>query len=187
LPPLHAQLRLPLFPTYISLDVPESVATFVVNARRALDPDFADLPAEIALAGSSGLGVLTADVQHDAAIAALDRLGRSFFPITTRFVRSGWFGNLQVYAVEVEPVAPLLALHTALSSAGLRFDADVPREYQPHCTLRWTQEWMTPRQQRSWNHLVIPHTDFVLKALTLYQLRPESGNAQTLHRVTLGG
>ena len=174
-------------PTYISLDVPEPMAARVVALRRVLDPDFVHLPIEIALAGSSGIGVLSQHENIQHVRKAVDTVARAHFPITTRFLRAAWLNELRVYALEVEAVSPLVGLHDSLRRSGLSFEDAVPPAFQPHCTLRWTPQWMTPEQQKTWEAILAPQGDFILRDLVLYRLRPNSGNAEPIHRASLGG
>ena len=105
-------------PTYISLDVPEPMAACVADMRGRFDPEFAHLPVEIAVTGSSGVGVLARHTKIDEAIAAIQRVAQTFFPITTNFARAAWLEDLCVYGLEVEAVSPLVGLHTALRHSG---------------------------------------------------------------------
>ena len=170
---------------YISLDVPQPLAASVAAMRRLVDPDFAHLPVEIALAGSSGIGVIASD-NMSAIIAAVERISRSFFPVTTRFIRCAWLSDLRVYALEVEPVTPLLALHEAVRASGLSFAVGVPPTFHPHCAIRWTPDWLTRTQEAAWSKLRAPQQEFVLNDLAIYALAPGSGNAQVIQRVSLG-
>lgn len=171
---------------YISLDVPEPMAAVITSMRRILEPGYAHLPVEIALAGSSGIGTPSGDVEIKSLVTIVERIARSFFPVTTRFVRSAWLGELGVHALEVDPVDPLLALHDAVRTSGITFHNDVPAAFHPHCTLRWKAEWMTPEQDRAWSRLVAPAQDFVLRDLAIYGLRPGDANAHLHHRTALG-
>jgi hypothetical protein len=119
-------------------------------------------------------------------VNVIERIARSHFPVTTRFVRAAWLSSLRVYALEVEAVAPLLSLHEALSNSGLAFRADVPATFLPHCTLRWTPQWMDRVQDKAWNALLAPAGDFVLRDLVAYELQPDSENARAIHRAALG-
>jgi hypothetical protein len=174
-------------PSYISLDVPEPMAALIASWRAAFDPDFAHLPVEIALAGSSGLGVLSRQNDARDVVKVIERLATASFPIVTRFTASTWLDDLKVYALEVESVVPLLHLHEALARSGLAFEPGVPPVFHPHCALRWTQQWMNETQMRQWSRVSPPRDEFTLRDLVLYQLSPGAGNAVPLLRTTLGG
>ena len=58
-------------PTYLVLELPSAVAADVIALRARFDGKMACLPAEITIAGSSGVGVLEENQEAEAAFNAM--------------------------------------------------------------------------------------------------------------------
>lgn len=173
-------------PTYLSLDVPEPMAERVRAMRRRFDPDFADLPVEIALTGSSGVGVIDPKERLERVMAVAAAIAASAEPITTHFSRAAWAGDLNVHALLVDAVPPLTALHDRLAACGIRFAQDCPDAFMPHCALRWSMRWMDRGQRSDWEALIAPHEPFVLRSLVMHRLRPGAHAVEAIARWALG-
>ena len=78
-------------PTYVVLDVPAPVSEHVNALRRRYDRKTARLPAEITIAGSSGIGVLSPFQQPEPVFGALERVARDGLPFTTSFIQMSKF------------------------------------------------------------------------------------------------
>jgi hypothetical protein len=90
-------------PTFVVAELPESIAAWVRDMRARFEPAIAYMPAEITLAGSSGVGPITpgqtiASVQHALSTALADRL-----PFEARVVGIGSFPGTGVFFAAPDP------------------------------------------------------------------------------------
>ena len=73
-------------PTYIVLDLPDAVSREIQQIRKDLDPERANLNAEISLIGSSGVGVISPGQPFRRVFNEVDRVAAEFEPFTTGFI-----------------------------------------------------------------------------------------------------
>src|SRR5579883_601290 len=100
--------------TYICLDIPEPQAQWILDIRKQQKDEFrAALPAEITVAGSSGVGVIKADQKPESVI---------------RFPRT------DIFVLTLEDEAPLRSLHQRIITSAISFETN-RFPFQPHCTL----------------------------------------------------
>jgi 2'-5' RNA ligase len=108
-------------PSFIVAELPEAIAAWVTSVRQDLEPAIAHMPAEITLAGSSGVGHLKIgqnleDIEQILAEVLVGRL-----PFEARFERVGNFPNTEIFFLE--PVCePFDELHSLIVNRGASTD-----------------------------------------------------------------
>lgn len=171
--------------TFVVLDLPEPVASAVMDVRRRhRDEVRMALPAEVTLTGSSGVGVLEADQDRESVFAVLDEIAASTAPITARFGPVlHWPPSLFVFSYEDEE--PIRALHGRIAASGMRF-GPIPHPFTPHTTLR-SREDPTDEECQDLLNLRIPGP-FCLDTMSVYEGGPgDPVWIRLLHRVRLSG
>ena len=152
-------------PTYIVLELPSPVDAEIQRLRRHYDPHLATYPAEITVAGSSGLGTLGPEEDYDAVLGTLQTLARVHLPIRMRFVATRRFASGPVIWLAPEDPAPFVALHQGIAQSGLSFR---PHKfpYTPHCSL--TTSELDPEKTKALLAEPFPRDPFALTRLSLY-------------------
>lgn len=175
-------------PTYLSLDMPEPVGRVIREMRRDFDPCFADLPVEIAIAGSSGLGVIASGQSVDHVLQELGRLAATMPAAPCRFDAVTRLDELHAHVLAVDgPSCERLGrLQTALRESSIRFDAaSIP--FRPHCAIRWSPGPMAFEQEGRWKKLRVPASEFLLSRLSIYVLKAGTSMPECLRSFELGG
>ena len=152
-------------PTYVVLELPGPIADAVQALRERYDPRLAGYPAEITVAGSSGIGPVLAGQSPEAVFARLQAIADRHLPITARFAQWRRFASGPVTWLALAQPAPLRALHQAVADSGIGF-APHRFEFTPHCSA-CTLELPAARQAQL---LVepVPAGDFMLTRLAAY-------------------
>jgi 2'-5' RNA ligase len=170
--------------TFIVLDVPEPLASAVMEVRRRhRDEVRMALPVEVTLTGSGGVGVLAADQDREVVFGIVDAIAASTAPIKTRFGPVlHWPPSL--YVLSYATTEPLIALHERLATSGLRF-GPIEHPFVPHTTLRSRPD-ATEAERRELLALRLSG-DFAFGTLSVYEGGPGRPLwVRLLHRVALG-
>jgi hypothetical protein len=169
--------------TYICLDLPEPQSQLVLDIRRHQHDDFrAALPAEITIAGSSGVGVIKASQESDFVFCTLEHIASHTLPIRTAFGKVLRFPHTDIFALTLQDETPLKALHQRIATSGIGFEPS-PFPFQPHCTLR-SRSPVTTREDVELLSIQIPGY-FLLDTLSVYLL--EGLPMTLLYQVKLTG
>lgn len=154
--------------TYLCLDLPAPAADQVLRIRRANHDAFrAALPAEITVAGSGGLGVVSPGQDLETVFAALDQVAAAAPPIAASFGPVRRFPHTDIFVLTLVDETPFRVLQQRLASAGIRF-VPSPFPFTPHCTLRSRSPVSASDASAL---LALRITDgFVLEFLTAYAL-----------------
>src|SRR5260221_6399465 len=117
-------------PAFVVADLPGPVAAWVREIRGQFEPGIAHMPAEITLAGSSGVGPINpgqniASVRQMLAVALAGRL-----PFEVRFIGIRSFPGTQIYFAAPEPEL-FDALHALVVASGVSFGPS-PFRYSAH-------------------------------------------------------
>jgi len=155
-------------PTYIVLNLPPAIGGEVVELRKRFDAYEANLPPEITIAGSSGVGVLGANQTAEVVFEAIERVGKKHLPFLTSFVSMDRFPGVQIFWLRPKDREPFDALQSALVAEGIQFERS-PFPFNPHCTISATVE-LTDMQERELLSMVIPTQEFVMNTLGVFQL-----------------
>ena len=170
-------------PTYIVLDLPSPIKEWGSAVRSKFDAYQAQLPPEITVAGSSGIGVLSKNQEADVVFRAVEKVAMEFLPIHTAFVSIERFPSVPVFWLKPMDRVPFDMLHRALPAAGIKFIPS-PFPFNPHCTLSSTVEH-NDEEVRELLELSVPKKSFVLETLNMYQL--VENRAIMLRSFPLGG
>ena len=154
-------------PTYIVAELPDKLATWVNDVRAAVEPDISHLPAEITLAGSSGIGPLAPgqrlNMVQDEVLKALE--GKVSF--TFELTGINRFDGTDIFFAEPER-AGFERLHLALKASKLKF---LPNAfpYIPHCSLKGFTSLQTG-QRDMLESLSVPPSRHRIKAVSVYEM-----------------
>ena len=123
------------YDTYVVFDMPSADWTQrVLDLRRKYDPDRSELPIEITVIGSSGVGVFELDQNPTHAFALLDQLAAKLAPITFALETVERFPGTNLFYLATSAVEKFRAVQTQIVATGLRFK-DSPFPFTPHCTI----------------------------------------------------
>lgn len=155
-------------PTYIVLDLPPTVSAEVVELRKRFDEYEANLPPEITVAGSSGVGVLAANQDSAFMFEAVERVGKKYLPFSTSFVSIERFPGVPIFWLKPKDREPFDSLQSALVAAGVLFESS-PFPFNPHCTISAIVD-LSDEQECELLSMAIPKQEFVMSTLGVYQL-----------------
>jgi len=171
--------------TFIVLDLPEWVASAVMDVRRRhRDEVEMVMPVEVTLTGSGGVGVLASDQDRASVFAVLDAIAASTAPIVAQFGPVLHWPPF-LFVLRYTDEEPFRALHERFAASGLRF-GPIPHPFTPHTTLRSRKD-PTDEERQDLLDLRIPGK-FRLDTISVY----EGGFGgpvwfRLLHRVPLSG
>lgn len=176
--------RLIDLPSYLVLEIPPPMNEVVKAYRARFDPDRADLPVEITVTGSSGLGLVTQGQPLRRVTECLERFAVRQSPFWAAFKGVERFGRTDIYFLSLEDEAPFAALNKALGESGIAFEPS-PYPFRPHCTIKLR---LAPDAQETLELLFldVPHEPFLLNSIALYGL-PDPNHCELLYRTKLRG
>ncbi len=175
--------------TYAVLDLPEPIATKVMEIRREHNDKFRmALPAETTVVGSGGIGCFEPGSSLTEVFETLDRISAETPIIRTSLDRVIRFPNTDIFVFVFAGDSELRRLQDRIAASGLRFDNN-PWPFTPHVTLR-SRSPVTEEEAASLLKETI-REPFELEQLSVYQLAEDpSGRAPVvctlLHRTRLG-
>jgi 2'-5' RNA ligase superfamily len=169
------------FDTYVVLDLPSPFAEQVLAIReKYLDWFRASLPAEITVAGSSGVGVIDPVQGWREAFVKLNAVAAETPPIQASFGEVLRFPNTDIFVLTLRDEGPFHALHERIAASGLRFKPS-PFPYKPHCTLH-SRSPVSHETANELFSLQLPGT-FTLEMMSVYMVNKLP--CTLLHRVQL--
>jgi 2'-5' RNA ligase len=170
--------------SYIVAEIPEPVRSQVQALRDSLDTLTARLPVEITLAGSSGVGPISAGADLSLIKRHLDQTLSDVSPFRARFSAIRTFPNTSIFYLELCDRSPFDHLHQKLRISGIPF-SEIQWPYNPHCTLRGG----TPLSEDAAFELAshsFPQEEFLINTVSIYQLAEVALDCQLLCQRTLG-
>ena len=172
------------YPAYIVLDIPAPMEEKIQALRSHFDAGRADMPAEVTLTGSCGVGTILPGQEIAFVAREMDRVAARFAPFQAEFDHVERFQNTDIYYLAFRNPAPFAALHRALAETEIRFH---PTAYPfvPHCTLKLRQH-PTEQELLELFFLNAPKEPFLLGGMSLYSL-PDPTECILHHRVALTG
>jgi hypothetical protein len=154
-------------PTFIVAELPEAIAVWVRSARQELEPAIAHMPAEITLAGSSGVGPLKIGQSLEDIEQTLSELLERHLPFEARFLRINHFPNTEIFFLE--PAREVFdELHMLIVNSALEFEAN-PFPFNPHCSLKGFTP-LQPGDHKRLEQLVFPAGPFLIQSLSVCEL-----------------
>jgi 2'-5' RNA ligase len=154
-------------PSFVVAELPEPIAAWVKSVRQELEPAIAHFPAEITLAGSSGVGHLKLGQNLKDIERTLFELLEHRLPFEARFLRVNHFPNTEIFFLEPAR-EPFDELHGLIVEGGLKFEAS-PFPFNPHCTLKGFTP-LQPGDRQRLQQLLIPLEPFLIQSLAVYEL-----------------
>jgi hypothetical protein len=154
-------------PTFIVAELPDDVAAWVRSVRAAFEPAIAHLPAEITLAGSSGVRPISAGQDVASIRSKLEAALAGRLPFWARFEGIGSFPGTEIFFASPEP-EPFVALHQAIVNSGIAF-APSAFPYRPHCSLKGFTP-LGPGERGALDGLSVPDTLFVIRKVSVYEM-----------------
>jgi 2'-5' RNA ligase len=121
--------------TYVVLDLPASDWTEkILEMRRLVDPWRANLPVEITVAGSGGIGPIEQNESQAEVFQILEKIAANTPPISVTFDRVEHFPNTKLYHARCHADGQIIVLHEKIKRSGINFrPSDFP--FVPHCTI----------------------------------------------------
>ena len=126
------------YPSYIVLDIPSPMEEKIQALRSRFDTERAQMPAEVTLTGSCGVGTILPGQEISFICEEIDRVAAQYAPFEATFDHVERFQNTDIYYFAFQDPAPFTALHHALANSRIKFrHTDFP--FVPHCTLKLRQ------------------------------------------------
>jgi 2'-5' RNA ligase len=170
--------------SYIVAEIPEPVRSQVQALRESLNTLALKLPVEITLAGSSGVGPISAGTDLSLIKRHLDRTLSAISAFRARFSAIRAFPSTSIFFLEPFDRSPFDHLHQELRISGIPFSA-IRWPYNPHCTLRGGE----PLSADAAFELIsrpFPQEEFWINTVSVYQLNTTSLDCKLLCQRTLG-
>lgn len=121
--------------SYIVLDIPPADwSDKVLELRRQLDPWRAELPLEITLAGSGGVGPIEARQDPEDVFRVLKQIAADTEPLSVEFHSIAKFPGTHTYYLVPSAEEALVQLHEKIIGSGIRF-SPAPFPFVAHCTI----------------------------------------------------
>ena len=176
---------MPGFPldTFVVLDMPPSVERHVRDIRRAYGSARQYLPAEITVAGSSGVGIFDPEQDAAEALRVVAEIARATAPFAMQLGAVDRFPETDIFYWPIRDPTPVVAVHERLRDSGLRF-TDSPFPFSPHLTVD-AFEAPSEELERELRALPVPDGEFTVSSLAVYSL--EGWICHTVARYAFGG
>lgn len=170
--------------SYVVLNVPEPIAGAVKALRRRFDPERAELPVEVTVAGSGGLGTIKPGQYPEKVYELLDQIALETAPIDVRFGPMRRFPNTTIFFLDIEPDERIKALQLKLIDSGIEFEPS-RFPFEPHCTikLRGAAYIKDVRNMLSFKY---QSQIVALNTISVYNHEEAVLNPRLLHRANLG-
>jgi hypothetical protein len=154
-------------PTFVVGELPRDIAGWVRTTRLAFEPAISHLPAEITLAGSSGVGPIAVAQSIASVRFKLEAALEGRLPFESRFSSIGNFPGTDIFFASPEP-EPFIALHWAIVASGVEFEPS-PFPYCPHCSLKGFSA-LRPGERDALDNLSVPTTPFTIRTVSVYEM-----------------
>jgi 2'-5' RNA ligase len=168
-------------PTYITVDIPEPVNSAVREMRRTYGNMHEQIPVEITIAGSSGVGPIPVGTSLELIYSEVDRIAANLASFKMNYKGLTKFPHTLLSYLEPENRSIFDQWHELFSSSAIPFSEN-PFPYNPHCTIRRfsdDQEYDMARKNP------FPKEVFEVITLSVYDLCEEALECHLLYRVEL--
>lgn len=163
-------------PTYLIAELTGDVVPLVRQMRERFNPDNVFWPADITIAGSSGLGTIKYGQSLNSLVDQLTPVVHDFGFKNITFVGVSRFPNTGIYYLAPE-AAQFKNMHQSVRSSGVEFnESEWP--YNPHCTLRWLDD-DSPDCKELFDSIALPKNS-AIECFSLYQ--PKARGGSRLHK-----
>jgi 2'-5' RNA ligase len=120
--------------TFVVLDLSPEAERHVRDIRRRYGSARQYLPAEVTVAGSSGVGVFAPEQDPAAALETVAGIARRTAPFPMSFGPVARFPDSDVFYWAIRDVTPVVHVHERLRDSGLLF-TPTPFPFSPHLTV----------------------------------------------------
>lgn len=158
-------------PTYLIAELSGDVVPLVLSMRKRFNPDNVFWPADITIAGSSGVGTIKHGQHLSDVVDKLAPIVSALGFSDCHFEAVHRFPNTGIYYLLPER-EPFDRMHAAVVDSDVEFnDSEWP--YNPHCTLRWKDQ-DAPECKALFESLELP-TNSAVECFSLYQPQVKGG------------
>jgi 2'-5' RNA ligase len=171
-------------PTYFVLNAPAPIAQAVKALRRRFDPERSEMPVEVTVAGSNGLGPLLADQSHEKVFEVFDQIVSNTPPINVRFGPMRFFPNTTIFFLDIVPIDDIWQLQQRFAQSTIRF-AESPFHFEPHCTVKLRGD-LSEKDTRDLLSFQLQSPNVTLDTMSVYNLDQTMLEPRLLHRANLG-
>ncbi|HBH47096.1 MAG TPA: hypothetical protein DDX98_00555 [Bacteroidales bacterium] len=154
--------------SYIIAEIEDPAMTEILNLRNKFDKVTAQLPVEITLAGSSGVGPISPGQSIDAIINQIDQILASVTPFKFTFKDFNRFENSKIYYLEPRDRKEFDMLHTCFSESSITFTQN-PFPYNPHCTIQSSHGLLSENQIEILRVEKFPQYEIEIHHITLFE------------------
>lgn len=171
-------------PTYVCLDLPEPQASQIMELRRRYCQRLHNFPAEVTIAGSSGIGAIRRELYWDRVEPRLQKFARESPPVRASFGGVVRFPETDIFVLSMGDPMPFVAIHEALKHSGISFE-DSQFPFFPHCTIRMAGP-LADADTSALFSIQVPG-EFVVGSVSLYQRTPDDDRIAKVWSHPLGG
>lgn len=171
-------------PTYIVLDVPQPASEYIKALRRRFDPERADVPVEITITGSSGLGTIASGQNPVQVFRTVSEIASKFIPFNTSFLRIKKFRGTGITYFELANQLNFIQIHNAFASSPIKFNVN-PFPFTPHCTIR-LKRGIRIKEIREAILTAPQEYEFFLSSMSVYTYEDEKMKSKLIYRTHLG-
>ncbi len=168
---------------YIVVDIPEPVHEQIKQMRTVLASKSAMLPAEITLAGSSGVDPIPPGVEIELIKREVSRIAAQFHPFEVSFDCIEYFPGTGIFYLRPTDRKPFDLIHSALCSSKIQFPPSA-FPYNPHLTIR-NDAPVDEQTTETIQAMPFPRDSFVIDALSVYELNEDEYEATLIYRAKL--
>ncbi len=122
--------------SYIVLDLPSPIKEKILDIRNYHKYSLkVPLPAEITIAGSSGIGVIKSGQDKELVFSKLNEIAINTRPILASFKDVLRFPSTDLFVFTLDNEEPFNILHKKIIESGIEFESN-KFPFKAHCTLR---------------------------------------------------
>ena len=170
-----------LNPSYIVADIPEPVFSDVIHLRRSCCGRSDDVPAEITLAGSFGVGPIPVGTDISLVTRIVEILLHDMPAFEASFSDWKLFPNTTIAYLEPKCRLMFDALHKRLVGSEIPF-SPIAFPYNPHCTIgsSWSSEALS-----SIHEIPFPKDSFLISSVRFLDLNYTTLECNEIARFSL--
>ena len=168
-------------PAYITVDIPEPINSTVKKLRRRYGNVHEQIPVEITIAGSSGVGPIPIGTSLELICSEVDKISQELHSFEMSFGRMTKFPNTTLSYLEPSDRSLFDQWHELFTSSEIPFSENT-FPYNPHCTIR---RFTTTEDYEAAERNPFPDEVFRVNTLSVYDLSVDALGCDLLHRLEL--